>query len=149
MGKHKQHKTKAAYAAQQFSSQKKPRFESGSDPGAAFPSWRIGLLELVDPFGWHEIGKVKLEEVRSKLANFESMTWDTILGSNNHAVSLEALCTEARERLKAIRQDDIEELISLRFSGKERIWGIREGSVLKVLWWDPQHLVCPSTKRHT
>lgn len=43
------------------------------------PSWRVARLELVDPFGWHEMGETKIREIRKKLADFESMTWNDIL----------------------------------------------------------------------
>ena len=136
----------------QHPSQKKPGYEPGPDPNSAFPSWRIGLLEMVDPFGWHEIEKDKLSSIRQKFANFESMTWNEILVTHkhqNHSVSLDKLCKDALNRLRQIKQDDIEALVSLHLAGKERVWGIRQGEVLKVLWWDPEHLVCPSLKKHT
>jgi len=30
------------------------------------PAWRIGKIEMCDPYGWHEISKEKLAEIRSK-----------------------------------------------------------------------------------
>jgi len=104
---------------------------------------------MVDPFGWHEIERVKLDEIRNKLANFESMTWGEILGRNSHLIPVGDICKGARDRLEALKQDDIDELLSLRLSGKQRIWGILEEQALKLLWWDPEHLVCPSQKKHT
>lgn len=141
--------TKSPFAVMQSPSQKKPRFESGPDPESAFPSWRISLLEMVDPFGWHEIEKNKLGEIRNKLADFESMTWHEILGKNSHLIPVSGISKAARDRLQLLKQDDIDELLSLRLSGKQRIWGILEDQALKVLWWDPEHLVCPSSKKHT
>ena len=35
---------------------------------------------------------------------------------------------------------------SLRLSGQERVWGILDQGVLSVLWWDPDHAVCPSLR---
>jgi len=107
---------------------------------------------MVDPFGWHVIDANTLGEVRARLASFESMTWNEILyayGSPNHRVQLHRLCQDARDRLVAINQDDIDSLISLRVQGKPRVWGILDGSVLVILWWDPEHLVCPSLKKYT
>lgn len=146
------HKVKSPVAVMQVSSQKKPHYEPAPDPNSAFPSWRVALLEMVGPFGWHEIDKDKLSQVREKLANFESMTWNETLVTHkhqNHSVTLDKLCKDALDRLREIKQDDIESLVSLRLTGKERVWGIRQGEVLKVLWWDPEHLVCPSLKTHT
>lgn len=116
------------------------------------PAWRVSLMEMASPFGWHDIGAGKLLEVRAKLRDFESMTWHEILVAardRNHAVVIEKLCKEARDRLEEIGQSDIDELVSLRLSGPERVWGIRSGNVFRVLWWDPAHAVCPSPKKHT
>lgn len=116
------------------------------------PAWRVSKLEMVDPFGWHRIEAAKLEEVRRKLAHFEAMTWQEILvssGHRNHAVAIDRICDAAADRLEEIGQGDIEELVSLRLSGPERVWGIRTGNVLMILWWDPEHAVCPALLRHT
>lgn len=107
---------------------------------------------MVDPFGWHTIERHKLDEVRVKLIQFESMTWNQILVVGNkqdHAMEVWKLCKEAQQRLGQIGLGDAATLVSLRLSGKERVWGLRQGSALLLLWWDPEHLVCPSVLKNT
>jgi uncharacterized phage-associated protein len=29
------------------------------------------------------------------------------------------------------------------------VWCIRHLNVMRILWWDPDHLVCPSVMKHT
>ena len=78
------------------------------------------------------------------------MTWQEILESRqHHPIEINRLCPAAQRRLAEISQDDIDDLISLRLGGRERIWGIRDGATLKLLWWDPDHQVCPATLKHT
>jgi hypothetical protein len=116
------------------------------------PSWRVSKIETSDPFGWHVIDEEKLTDIRAKLAQFESMTWNEILVASkkqNHSVFVGNLCKEAQERLQAIGLGDVESLISLRLSGRERVWGWRQGTALLLLWWDPEHRVCPSLSKHT
>lgn len=116
------------------------------------PSWRISGMEMIDPYGWHTLDSEKLLQVKNKLASFESMTWQHILSSSNgahHLVKITSLCTEAQSYLKKIKQDDVDELLSLRLTGRERVWGILDQGVLKLLWWDPEHQVCPSNLKHT
>lgn len=116
------------------------------------PSWRFSLIQLVDPFGWHEIDKNKLIEIHSKLCELEVLTWNEILVERkhyNHTIYKNQICSEAQKQLEEIYQEDIEELVSLRLSGPERVWGIRDRSILRLLWWDPNHLVYPSKKKHT
>ena len=104
-------------------------------------------MEFVDPYGWHTLDADKLKSIREKLGHFETMTWNEILvkgKKRNHSVSVSSLCPSALKRLKDLGQIHVEELVSLRLSGPERVWGVRERGVLTVLWWDPLHQVCPS-----
>jgi hypothetical protein len=111
-------------------------------------------MELVEPYGWHNLDARGIGSVRSRLSDFETMTWAEILVEGkkfHHAVSVEQLCKEARDRLNHLFRGniDVDELVSLRLSGKERVWGILDNGVLALLWWDPQHQVCPSLLRYT
>lgn len=122
-----------------------------SDPEAyrrQNPSWRVGLLQLVEPFGWHEASQGELRSVHERLSSFESMTWGEILFSpranhHNHLIPTQRICAEAQQRLEAIGQGGTELLASLHVARRERLWGILDGAVLHVLWWDPQHLIYP------
>lgn len=90
--------------------------------------------------------------MRQKLGYLESQTWNkiTIKGKKqNHSIPVEDLCRAAQEGLLAVKQNDVAELVSLHLSGKERVWGIRDKYIFKILWWDPDHLVCPSLKKCT
>lgn len=80
------------------------------------------------------------------------MTWDAIVVTAkkfNHAVSCDSLCKSAKNRLQELELDDLDELVSLRVSSKKRIWAIRQGQHCLLLWWDPDHEVCPSEKKNT
>lgn len=110
------------------------------------PAWRVSLLEMVDPFGWHEVTGDKLRDIRSKLGGIEGNTWKELLvrdAKYNHFIAVEKICPAARERLELLHLDDTDALLSLRLAGTERVWGILELNVLLVLWWDPNHLIYP------
>jgi hypothetical protein len=132
-------------------SQSKTPRKAGFDenPMRLRPAWRIGSMEMCDPFGWHQVDGTLLLGIREKLRNFETMTLGQILGRNHHMVSVGSLCRDARDRLEALHLDDVEELLSLRLTGIERIWGVLEHNIIILLWWDPNHLVCPSLKKNT
>jgi len=134
-------------------STKQPKAEPRSYYGLN-PSWRIRRMEFVDPFGWHTLNAASLGYVRSGLVNFESMTWNEILvqgRKQNHLIAIGELSKAARDRLNVLFNGniDVDELLSLRLTGKERVWGILDNGVLVLLWWDPQHQVCPSALRNT
>jgi hypothetical protein len=116
------------------------------------PAWRISKMEFSAPFGWHILDANGIASILEKLANFETMTWKEILldaKKQNHNVSVDKLIKEAQDRLTEISLDDLDELTSLHLTGKGRVWGIIDQGVMNLLWWDPEHQVCPSHKKHT
>lgn len=150
MGTKKTHKK--AIIAEPVSTVKQPKIAEQPTANESQPTWRIFHLEMCDPFGWHVLDRAKLEEILGKLREFEKLTWNEILVVNkkrNHAVAVSELCKDARDRLRELNLDDYDELVSLRLSGVERVWGFRLREVLNLLWWDPDHEVCPSLKKRT
>lgn len=116
------------------------------------PSWRLSRCDIEGPFGW---GEVNIEQLCStivpKLKNFESMTWGEIQQQRSqiHPMNTGDLSDVARRRLEEINQDDIDMIYEFPLSGKERIWGIKKGPVVFLLWWDPNHQVYPTQLKHT
>mgnify|MGYP001019726695 CR=1 FL=1 len=120
------------------------------------PSWNLGFLDLSYKWSFHKVvgDNVLFRDVYSKLCFYETMTWQVILqanggkshGSNNHEIPIERLIPEAQKRLEELHLNDIDSLFSLRLTGKQRVWGILDGSVLKLLWLDMNHEICPSIK---
>jgi hypothetical protein len=108
------------------------------------PTWRLGLLELCPPFGWHEATLAHVDDVRQRLGALESMTWREILfadnGKSNHLMPLDKLAASVQERMIDVAPD-VDELMSLRVAKKRRVYGIMHGAVCQILFWDPEHLV--------
>lgn len=130
---------------------KNPRIDSSlQSPLDRYPAWHLDLIDLEGPWGWQNITKeIFLTQILPKIKNFEGMFWKEILNKQNHEVQVEQICREAQKRLKHIDCDDIENLVSLRLGSTQRIWGFREDNIFKILWWDPDHQVYPSKKKHT
>ena len=92
-----------------------------------------------------------IEILNSSLCQFETMTWDAILkrsggrnqGNNHHNIEVSKICRDAQKRLLELKIDDIDELFSLRLSGKCRLWGVKDGQILRFLWFDKEHTVYP------
>ncbi len=82
------------------------------------------------------------------LRPFETMTWAEIEGRRDHFIKRDSIIRDAQRRLEEIGKDDQDDLFSLHLGGEPRVWGIREGTVLRLLWWDPKHEICPSRPRH-
>ena len=148
MGKPK----KPAFAQAPPSHGKQPRL-GVHDPGLEAlrkPSWRLQYLDLEGPFGWRKCADAHLEPILNGLQSFETMNWTDIEQRKScHSMPVPALCKEARERLGELKLDDVDVLYQLRLSGTQRVWGIRDRNILKLLWWDPDHDVYPVEKKHT
>lgn len=133
--------------------QKRPRIES--DPGNTAretPVWQFHRLDRVghdDCRPWHEMSGSQLWEIHQKLCSIESMTWQQIDSAGSHYIEPTRVEAAARRRLERLGLLEDDTLYSLRLDGKHRIWGLRVGRVLKVLWWDPDHTVYPAPKKHT
>jgi hypothetical protein len=131
--------------------QKKPRVDTSIITNLdKNPSWQIRFIDHDGLWSWSNVDKeTLLNEILPKLKDFETMYWKEILNRNNHEVSINQISKEAQKRLHELQQDDIENLVSLRLTGPKRIWGIKSGNTLKLLWWDPEHTVYPSNLKHT
>lgn len=113
------------------------------------PVWRFSTVDLNGPFSWPK-GLDDEQAIVSKLHDFDSMRWADIEGKQHHFLSADSLSSEARKRLEAIQKDDdIESLFSFHLQGKPRIIAIRHQNIAKLLWYDPNHEVSPSEKKHT
>lgn len=105
-----------------------------------------------DQCGWHLLDGVKASDVHSKLLNFERLTWKEILVRDrhwNHRITIDKLVPSAKKALAKTPFKDVDQVVSLRLTGKERVFGVMENEVFNVLWWDPDHKVCPAPKKQT
>jgi hypothetical protein len=109
-------------------------------------AWRFSDTDPEGPFAWAGLVDAKLREVIDKLAEFEGKPWNEITATGSHSIPTNALCKAARNRLVKIQKDDLDELLSLRLSGSNRVWCERRGHILRVLWWDGEHQVYPVEK---
>lgn len=113
------------------------------------PVWKIGRIDFGGPWCPTALQKETLLEVIKRLRSFEGTTWVDLERGGSHFISVDKLITEARKRLEELRLDDTDALFSLRLSNLERLWGLRFNNVFSVLWWDPEHKICPSPLKHT
>ena len=123
------------------------RFGAGSSDGERI-CWQFGSMDREGPFACPDETAEDWHEILEKLKGFDTQTWSEIKQcEQHHAVQVERMSDEARDRLSRItREDEAEGLFSLRLTGRKRLWGIRDRHVFKVFWWDPEHRVCPCTR---
>ena len=101
---------------------------------------------------WGALSTEKTLEIISKLAFYEDKSWHQVRAqnpTNQHPVPVADLVKPARDRLEVLKLDDLDELVRFRLAGTERVWCVRFDNVMYLLWWDPNHEVCPSAKKNT
>jgi hypothetical protein len=122
----------------------------GGETGKHPLVWRFSMIDLDGPWGWAGLDTDFAKRLCERCINWESMHEGELFGQGgNKRIPAENMCEEAQRRLAAINLDDYGALWELKVSGKPRVWGLRSGHVFYPVWWDPEHSVCPSKKKHT
>lgn len=113
-------------------------------------AWRFSAVDKDGPFAWSGLSDHdQYRDVLAQLHQFETMDQASIAAGGSHPVELEQMSAEARRRLMEIEHDDLDELMSFRIGGRRRVWCRMIDNIMSILWWDPEHQVCPSKKRYT
>jgi hypothetical protein len=109
-------------------------------------AWRFSHADKGGPFAWNVQPHEKFHEVLHKLFEFEGKNWSEITLGGSHSIPIDKICNEAQTRLVEIERDDLDELLSLRLSGDNRVWCVKTGHLIRPLWWDEKHGVYPVAK---
>ena len=128
---------------------KQPRVAVEPGDFRSTPTWSFAQCDFGGPFGWGTAEQSDLLRVFKHLGHLEKSTLSEIFGERhrkNHQPRPDQLGKTARNRLQELGLAP-ERLISLRLTGAGRIWLVREGTILALLWWDPHHLVWPQKRR--
>lgn len=99
------------------------------------------------PFSWKGIRSRELHLVVNKLHGYFANTWQQLLYQNEHyfhAIETSRLSRPARERLIALRLEELDVVYDVRITKPIRIWLARLDHYAFPLWWDPKHLVYPT-----
>ena len=97
-------------------------------------------------------------ELLPRLKHFEQKTWSDILVGDkkfNHEIDAYKLNKIAQDRIVELHlENKAETVVSLRITGKHRLYGFMRGAVFNVLWYDLDHgdndtCICRSRKKHT
>jgi hypothetical protein len=112
-------------------------------------SWRFAFADRDGPFAWTKLNDPDFKSVIERLREFEQMDEKSLRETGSHFIETHQFSKPARDRLQAIQLDDLDGLFSLRIQGKPRVFCRVDGGHFDVLWWDPEHEVCPSALKHT
>lgn len=115
--------------------------------------WKVSKIDVDGRWGWNNITCPDfLKNIWEKMREFEKKKWSEILGGDNyqnHMIDVSKIVKDAQDRLKELGHDDQEKLVSLRLTNRQRLWAIHIRGEAFLLWWDPNHEIRPSPKKHT
>lgn len=121
------------------------------------PSWNFKSCDAECWALTHDLVKSSFwNEILPHLQSLESQKWSNILidaKKQNHSIDVSELNKVACNRLEDLMIES-ESIISLRLTGKHRLYGYITRSVFNILWVDFDHgdnktCVCRSKKKHT
>lgn len=121
------------------------------------PRWSFSSIDTeLWAFSELHIGNCFWSDILPKLVSFERKTWSEILiagKKQNHSIRISDLNKFAQQRLEE-RYIEAESIISLRLTGKQRLYGFISEGTFSIIWYDDQHgdnnhCVCRSKKKHT
>ena len=98
---------------------------------------------------------IDCKKLLEKILDFSSMKWSELVPTDggkspHHRLSPQALSVEAKARIKAKGlEEESDAIFSFRLSNKERLIGIRNGVIFKVIWYDANHEFAPSHLKNT
>lgn len=113
-------------------------------------AWRFNAVDKNGPFSWLGLSDpVEYKAVIEALADIETMHEAALDARGCHFIALSKLAKVAQDRLTELKLDDLDELYSIRLNGRGRVFCVHRPKYMRVLWFDPDHQVCPSVKKHT
>lgn len=123
------------------------------------PVFHFNKIDRDGPFAFSPCRSCFVTDVfLDKLIDYSSMTWSEIdrqthdAGKSKHHFlsNLEGLSKEAKKRLSKLGlEEETDCLYSFAFDNTLRIIGLRCNDDFYILWYDQNHEVCPSHKKHT
>lgn len=134
-----------------------PASEKRPVPGPPVPEdpqarimFRLGLMDYGGPWGFDGLSSAHVKLIAESCRSWETLTVGEFRGLPSHVeIAKEALINDAQERMIEIGLEEYDGLWHLRLGNKPRLWGLLDGHVFYVVWWDPEHEVCPSAKKNT
>lgn len=118
------------------------------------PVWRFDKLDRDGMFAFN-LDEVNHRLVLEKLIEYGNLTWGEIKRqthdkkdkSKHHYLSIEKLSKEAVARIKVKHFEDYSDIIfSMALTNTVRLIGIKEKAEFFIVWYDKNHLFCPSSK---
>lgn len=127
------------------------------DRDMSVPCWNYQHVDLTHSGSWDWIlTPSETAQYLQFLQDIQRSTWQEIVRMTyngkgghrkqaHHSQTSDSLCTEAKERLHALKLGELESVFRFRLGSEIRLWGafVGFGHEFHILWWDRAHKVYP------
>jgi hypothetical protein len=114
---------------------------------------RFGRFDVGGQWCLSKITPDAMQKLLARIRDIETMTITEAFNNRDEPGKdypiAELPSREARERLVELEYDDEDRISRLRVTSRGRLYGFRRDAQFYALWWDPEHEIYPSTKKHT
>jgi hypothetical protein len=112
--------------------------------------FRLTLMDSGGQWGFDGLSEEHVGLLKAKCKGYENQTIKEFSSvASTKLIPFEKMCPEAQKRAQEIGLEAFDGLLEVRLGGKPRLWGILDGHCFYLVWWDPEHEVCPSATKHT
>ena len=113
-------------------------------------AWRFSGVDKNGPYSWAALeNPAQYKSVIEALSSLETMGETELAERGCHFISTNNLSSDAKNRLVDLQLDDLDELYSFRVTGRSRVFAVHRTHYMRILWYDPDHAVCPAPKKNT
>lgn len=109
--------------------------------------WRV-IEKYIDyddeDWGWSQVEIRKFfQEILPRLHNYETMTWNDIFSrSSCHCWEIGEIPQRAQRKLRE-KYPDHDTFHQIDMEQPCRLLGVRDRQILYLVWYDPNHTICP------
>jgi len=144
------HKSKKPVLSQIPSVEKAPRFLGSPNIEDTYIAWRFGTSDSGGPFSCASLQPEECQRLWERLRAFEGMNAAQLQAAGSlHPVPQRSMSRAAKNRLREIKLDDVDGLHSFHVTAACRFWCMKHLNIFCLLWWDRNHEVYPTPKKHT
>ncbi|RIQ21270.1 hypothetical protein DY240_15725 [Jiangella rhizosphaerae] len=114
--------------------------------------FRFDQVDVGGPWCLTSIDQPHHADLLLKMRDYESMTAREIFhGNDPRGIRYDMAECPNPEPIRRLTEafGGRDSICRLRINGRRRLYGFLTGNDFSIVWWDPEHVIWPSTKKHT
>jgi hypothetical protein len=130
-------------------SARKQPFDSLPEPFDRELLFRFDRVDFDSQWDFSAINTEDLRDLLERLKSLSNNKVKEIFGENGagkHYAELGSGFNPLAKKRLVLKYDGLDHIHRIRISGTKRFYGILEGNVFSIVWWDPNHEIWPGNR---